>query len=81
MLKESSISWKGVIATDDYSDQDQGYGGGPHQGTQGLRTGSSLSGRLKEVSHGRWTIARSGRPCNALTRIRTHLAERQHLQR
>ena len=32
MIKEFGISWKGVIATDDYSDQDQSYGGGPHQG-------------------------------------------------
>lgn len=80
VIKEFGISWKGVIATDNYSDQNQSHGGGPHQGTEELRIGSSLSRRLKEASHGRWTIARSGRPCNALTRIRTHLAERQHLQ-
>ena len=45
MIKEFGISWKGVIATDDYSDQDQSYGGGPHQGHRNSELGAqSLEG-------------------------------------
>lgn len=42
VFKEIRVSQKRIIAIDNCSDYDKSYGGSPHQGMSGLKTGSSF---------------------------------------